>query len=56
MARIDDIDFSYKYKMVNIISHITLPPSYIIKYTNLLYLKIDDFLAINRLELLLIYS
>lgn len=41
------------YKMVNFTKRITLSFCHIIKYKSLLSLKIDDFLLINRLLLLL---
>lgn len=43
------------YKIFNIIKHITLLPCHIIKHTNLLNLRIDDFLLTNKLKLLLLY-
>lgn len=42
--------------MFNIIKYITLLSYYIIKYTNLLSLKIDNFLLTNMLKLLLLYG
>ncbi len=54
VARVGDLGFPYGYKMVNVTSHVTLPPRHIIKHTTLLNLRIDDSLAINRLQLLLI--
>lgn len=40
--------------MLNIIKYITLSLYHIIKYTNLLSLRINDFLLTNKLKLLLL--
>lgn len=43
------------YKIINFISHITLPSLNYIKYINLIYLKIYNFLRINNFKSLLLY-
>ena len=40
------------YKMVSVTRHVTPPPRHIIKHTNLLGLRIDYSLAIDRFNLL----